>query len=126
MIEPREDVRDILDKRHARFSRLFWRVWGLWRRSINRARDQHWRDYIVAVEQLEARNEAWRERDELLALLRDVEWEAETYHDEDSYAACPVCLNKKVRGHNPNCRLAAAERDGRKVPRGAALALARF
>lgn len=47
-----------------------------------------------------------RERDELLELLRSVEWSGD-FCDEP---ACPLCLGREWKGHSKECRLGKALR----------------
>jgi hypothetical protein len=43
-----------------------------------------------------------RQRDEAIALLRELEW-MDTPYDED---ICPTCWREKFNGHAADCRLA--------------------
>lgn len=45
----------------------------------------------------------------MLAALKLAEWGGQGMHE------CPVCGNKDVRGHEPDCKLAAAIREGEKA-----------
>lgn len=49
-----------------------------------------------------------RERTELIALLRDVEWRGTD--PQVGSACCPCCWAEQCEGHAPDCRLAAAIR----------------
>lgn len=47
------------------------------------------------------------ERDEAVALLRKIQWEADFYSCEEFEPSCPVCYGMKNCGHEPGCKLAA-------------------
>lgn len=50
-------------------------------------------------------------REEVLELLKELEWSGFHTDYEDSWGvmtrACPSCFNAKVDGHKPTCKLAA-------------------
>lgn len=47
------------------------------------------------------------EREEVLALLREVEWSATIDQNAGGEHACPECFCGEPEGHAPDCRLAA-------------------
>lgn len=46
-------------------------------------------------------------REEMLALLRKIQWQGDISEGAGDDALCPACLGTPQRGHGPDCRLAA-------------------
>lgn len=46
-------------------------------------------------------------REEMLALLRKIQWQGDISEGAGNDALCPACLGTPQRGHGPDCRLAA-------------------
>lgn len=65
------------------------------------------RQYDQAVEATGRALRAERERDEAVALLRDVEWNGGLYDQGRIARCCPCCGREPVEGHNAVCRLDA-------------------
>jgi hypothetical protein len=54
--------------------------------------------------------------DQMLDLLKELEWAGPDYETSFGRAACGICEELKHRGHAPDCRLAAVLREAEGGP----------